>query len=215
MKTFLNENKIFLLLYLLFFICGAGIIGVFEKGDEILYFSSLHNSFFNQFFRWTSFIAEAPAFVLVFLLVLFSGYGHGLLLLLNLSVNALAVQFLKLAVFPNQVRPVVFFQGKSPLDFVPGVEIFHQHSFPSGHTTIAFALFFMLSLFTKNKKWSIVFFLSALLIGISRVYLLEHFFRDVYAGSLLGMTITTVFWLTFAQSNFYKNLKWKDKALLK
>ncbi len=215
MKTFLKENKIFLLLYLLFFICGAAIIGWFEKGDEILYFNTLHNSFFDQFFRWTSFLAEAPAFLLIFLLILFSSYGHGILLGLNLILNAVVVQFLKLAVFPNQIRPAVFFEGKTPLNFVPGVEIFHQHSFPSGHTTIAFAVFFMLSLFAQDKKWSVVFFFSALLIGIARVYLLEHFFRDVYAGSLLAMAITTVFWLTFAQSDFYRNLKWKDKALLK
>jgi membrane-associated phospholipid phosphatase len=60
-----------------------------------------------------------------------------------------------------------------------------------------------------------LFLFLALLVGISRVYLLQHFFRDVYAGSMVGVVISSVFYLTFVRSGFYNSLHWKDKALLK
>lgn len=215
MKQFVDDSKVFLALYLLFLVIAGALIVKFEKGDEILYFSSLHTPLFDALFKWITRLAEAPAFMLTFVFIFFSSYGKGLLLGINLGLVSGAVQFLKLVVFDDAVRPAVFFEGKAQLNFVEGVQIFTQNSHPSGHTAIGFAVCFMLCLFTKNKYLKVVFFFLALLIGVSRVYLLQHFLRDVYVGSLLAMVITTVFWLTFAQSSFYQNLKWKDKAVLK
>lgn len=215
MKKLVSENIVFLGLYFLFLVAGAYLIIALEKGDEILYINNLHNRFGNEFFKWASRLAEAPAFALIFLFMLFSSYGKGLLLGINLGLVSGTVQFLKLIVFNDSVRPAAFFQGKAQLNFIEGVQVFTQNSHPSGHTAIGFAVCFMLSLFTSNKYLKAVFFFIALFIGVSRVYLLQHFFRDVYVGSLLAMAITTVFWLTFAQSSFYQNLKWKDKAVLK
>lgn len=215
MKKLVSENIVFLGLYFLFLVAGAYLIIALEKGDEILYINNLHNRFGNEFFKWASRLAEAPAFALIFLFMLFSSYGKGLLLGINLGLVSGTVQFLKLIVFNDSVRPAAFFQGKAQLNFIEGVQVFTQNSHPTGHTAIGFAVCFMLSLFTSNKYLKAVFFFIALFIGVSRVYLLQHFFRDVYVGSLLAMAITTVFWLTFAQSSFYQNLKWKDKAVLK
>ena len=71
-----------------------------------------------------------------------------------------------------------------------------------------------LPLLTVRRVVQTVIVVLALLVGISRMYLLEHFLTDVYFGSLLGMGITAAFYLTFGESDFYRNLKWKDKALL-
>lgn len=215
MKQFVERGKTFLLLYVLFAIAGGAIIAVFEHGDEILYANSLHNPFADDLFKWITKLAEAPAFLLAFLFVFFSSYGKGLLLSINLGLVAGVVQFLKLIVFEGTARPAVFFENKVALRFVDGVEVFRHNSFPSGHTAIGFATFFMLALFTENRLLKMVFFVTALLIGISRVYLLQHFFRDIYAGAFIGVSVTALFWLTFAQSNFYNNLTWKNKAVLK
>lgn len=215
MKQFIKENGIFLGLYLIFLIVGAVIIAAVEKGDEILYFNSLHNQWFDELFKWITRLAEAPAFALILLFIFFSSYGKGLLLGINLGLVSGAVQFLKLIVFSDSMRPAAVFQGKVPLNFVKGMEVFTQNSHPSGHTAIGFAVCFMLCLFTKNKALKAVYFGVALLVGVSRVYLLQHFFRDIYVGSLLAMSITTVFWLTFARSEFYQSIPWKDKAVLK
>ena len=78
----------------------------------------------------------------------------------------------------------------------PEVAIYYEssYSFPSGHATIAVALYgfviYLIMHFTKNiqKKFNIFFIGSIfiLLIGISRIYLGEHYISDVYSGYLIG-----------------------------
>ena len=213
MKSFIIKNRFFLALYLLFLITGGALIITYEKGHEILFFSSLHTPFFDMVFKYTTQLAEAPMLFLILLVAVRFSYGKGLLLILNTLLVFAVTALLKNLVFSDHVRPSVFFEGKAPLNFVQGVEIYRYHSFPSGHTSSAFALFFMMSLLVKDKRFAPLFFALALMVGISRVYLLEHFFHDVYAGSIIGVLTTTVFYLTFAQSGFYKSLTWKDKAL--
>lgn len=215
MKNFVQQNKIFLSLYLLFLIVGAGLISRYEQGHDILFFNRLHTPFSDVVFKYITQLAEAPMLFLIIIVAVRFSYGRGLLLginaLLVFAITALFKNFL----FAGHVRPSVFFEGKEQLNFVQGVEVYRYYSFPSGHTSSAFALFFMLSIFVKDKRWAPVFFLLALMVGVSRVYLLEHFFHDVYAGSLVGVITTAAFYLTFAQSKFYKSITWKDKALLK
>lgn len=213
MIKFLQHNKIFLSLYILFLIGGAFILFEYEKGDEILYANDLHTPFLNQFFKWTTHFAEWPILLFMLIVAIRFSYGRGLLLLVNNTIVLVVTQFLKHIVFPDQNRPSVFFENKLLLNFVEGMEINRYNSFPSGHTAGAFAFFFMLSILVKDKRWSPVFFTAALLVGVSRVYLMQHFFRDVYAGSLVAVSITSVFYLTFVQSGYYNNLHWREHSL--
>ncbi len=215
MKEFLRQNYLFLSLYLLFLIVGGIVLFKYEKGQDIIYFNALHNSTLNYVFLYLTKLAELPSIILIFLITLFYSYGKGLILLANNLTVFGVVQLLKKGVFAAEIRPSVFFENKIQLDFIQGLDILRHNSFPSGHTAGAFALFFMLSIMIKDKRWSVLFFFLALLIGISRVYLLQHFFRDVYAGSIVAVVVSSFFWLTFAQSGFYQNLWWKDKSLFK
>lgn len=212
-KELISHNRIFLSLYLLFLVVGGLLIGTMEKGHEILYFNSLHTPFFDQFFKWTSEMAEWPLILFILVVAIRVSYGKGLLMGINSLVNLAIVQLLKWIVFANQVRPSVFFEGKAQLNFVDGVRVEHFHSFPSGHTAAAFALCFMATILIHDKRWTILFFILALLVGIARVYLLQHFFRDVYFGSMVGVVFTAIFYLAFESSSFYQNLSWKDKSL--
>ena len=62
----------------------------------------------------------------------------------------------------------------------------YWNSFPSGHTACAFAIYFCLSMMVKNNWLKFFFFFLALLTAFTRVYLSQHFFMDVYGGSLVG-----------------------------
>ncbi|UUZ83211.1 phosphatase PAP2 family protein [Paenibacillus sp. P26] len=59
-----------------------------------------------------------------------------------------------------------------------------DHSFPSGHTTAIFSLTVPL-MFTG--PWALAFLLPlASLVGLSRIYLGQHYPSDCLAGSLIG-----------------------------
>lgn len=60
-------------------------------------------------------------------------------------------------------------------------------SMPSGHATIAWAIAIILA--KKEKRYKNYFYLLAVLICISRVYLGRHFPSDVIVGGIVGATI--------------------------
>lgn len=64
-----------------------------------------------------------------------------------------------------------------------------DYSFPSGHTTAGFTIATILSL--NIPSFSILFYLIAITIGISRMYLGVHYPTDVIAGIILG-TVTSI-----------------------
>lgn len=65
-----------------------------------------------------------------------------------------------------------------------------SYSFPSGHTTAAFAAAGILSKYFK--KYSVLFFTIAILIGFSRLYLYVHYPTDVIAGAILGLVCSRI-----------------------
>lgn len=76
--------------------------------------------------------------------------------------------------------------------------MYSQNSFPSGHSTSAFCLFFCLCIISPKVWQKIFFFCLAILIGFSRVYLSQHFFEDIYVGSIIGVGFSfTIFYIHF------------------
>ena len=67
----------------------------------------------------------------------------------------------------------------------PIISLPTDYSFPSGHTTAAFAAATAL-LLCKNRRFGIPTLIIAILIAFSRLYLYVHFPSDVLAGMILG-----------------------------
>lgn len=118
-------------------------------------------------------------------------------------------------------RPLMFLEINGldvKVNFIEGIQLYTgQTSFPSGHTMSAFALYGLVAfLFPKKKLWGILFFSIALLTGISRIYLVQHFFQDVYLGALIGLGLAAVFYLgqkrISVEENHWSNFSlWKNK----
>ena len=65
-----------------------------------------------------------------------------------------------------------------------GIELSLDYCFPSGHTAVTFCAAAVLIIFYRAKAVPAV--VLAFLIGISRIYLGEHYVTDVAAGMVIG-----------------------------
>ncbi|UKN02179.1 phosphatase PAP2 family protein [Paracrocinitomix mangrovi] len=104
-------------------------------------------------------------------------------------ISGLLAQFFKRVIFSTANRPIKIF-GAENLNLVDGVSMHGSYSFPSGHSTAAFALFtFLAFYFRKNSKMQVILGFLAVLVAFSRVYLSQHFYEDILAGSILGIAV--------------------------
>ena len=181
-----------------------------SKAEKHLEFNTFHTPFFDTFFYYFTYLGDGVTAVLVVILLLSVKYRFAIIVGASNIIAALITQFLKHEVFYNAVRPKKYFEGVHDLYFVPGVDNYLYNSFPSGHSTCAFSLYCALSLIVKNKILKFIFFVMAFLVGYSRVYLSQHFFEDVYAGSVIGVSVTLIVYYFVSKIN--KN--WLEQSLI-
>lgn len=180
-----------------FLLGGAYLLMSIDTGDEVLFFSERRTAFGNVFFRVATHLGEFIAFVSVMGILLFFSLRRTLVVGLMGFAVLISGSLLKF-VF-HQPRPKSFFQSRdmiAQLNFVDGVYVNSgATSFPSGHTMGAFALFGLLALFFPRRPLlASLFFLTALSVGVSRIYLVQHFLKDVYLGAILGTMIALLAW---------------------
>ncbi len=157
-----------------------------------MFFSERRTKGLNGFFTFITKIGEHISYVLALILLLFVRFRKALMIpILGLLVGILSLG-LKGAFL--QARPFDYFNKHGTWNQIETVEgivlLTGPSSFPSGHTMSAFALFSFLAL-SLNKGRILNFGLGivALLIGISRIYLVQHFLVDVLAGAFCGLLI--------------------------
>ena len=136
---------------------------------------------------------------LVVLLLLFYRAGWATFLASNLLLSTFIVQPIKHII--GAPRPLTWFAENMPdvsLPLVEGVKMNHWLSFPSGHTTTFFVLFFSLSIIlcAENIKGknilSFLCFLCASFGAYTRIYLSQHFALDIFAGILIAIFSTLI-----------------------
>ncbi len=201
MKSVLKSNLSFLFPFAVFIVAGAIVLFSATKSDLHLTINSFHSHFFDVFFSNITYLGDGVFALSIAIVFLFIKYRYAFIIGLSYALSSLFTQLLKHTLFDNMVRPKKFFEGIHDLHFVPGVENHLLNSFPSGHATTAFALCFSLSLIVKNNSLKFILFVVALLVGFSRVYLSQHFFGDIYAGSLIGVIVTFLVYITIQRSN--------------
>ena len=202
-----------LLIPYLVILCICLVIKLIFKREEIFFKVNGINSPLADFLA--PFVTDLGngwfAVAITMVLALFN-YRKAFIMGTSYAVTSLTAQILKY-IF-EEPRPALYFKDQtSRIHFVKDVDILKLHSFPSGHTVSAFMLAVILTCWSKNKAWGPVFLLIAILVGYSRMYLCEHFFEDVTAGSIIGV-IVTVMWLYWIDNKaFLQRPKWQRGLL--
>lgn len=139
------------------------------------------------FFLYVTYLGDGAFFVIICIILLIYNRRMGILAFASFALSSVLSLFLKTVVFDGSPRPLRFFEHSlSEYHLIEGLDIHSYNSFPSGHTTSAFALFGILAFLDRRKGRGWVYFLIAALTGYSRVYLFQHFVEDVFVGSLIG-----------------------------
>lgn len=149
----------------------------------------LSGPFFSGFFDFISFLGK-DGIILILLSIGLCFFNKtrkvGTVMLLSLAIGALLTNCcFKILV----ARPRPYMDSESiyyKYWLVVGQRVESDKSFPSGHTTAAFAA--MTGIFlTCDKRYSWTAFIFGVLMGIARIYLCVHYPSDVLGGTIVGI----------------------------
>lgn len=197
-RAIYRKTKGFLIPYSLFVI-GAIVFLVFsEKGKEVLMINSFSNPLFDRFFLIITDIGLGGFAVIIALLMMLFSFKWSFLTLLSLVGTGIFTFTFKRILFVSETRPLHHFYYADFSRFIHDAPLIYYNSFPSGHTMTIFAFCFVLSWLSGTVKAGVLLFSLALLVGLSRIYLLQHFGIDVLAGSALGILAASVSILTYS-----------------
>ena len=196
MLKIIQENKGYFALYFVLFISIFTWQYRHDWLDAFFIFSKNRSVFGDTFFKiWTLLGEEYPfiAFTVFFFIIGEKSWawqimiGGFLVLIVSQGLKELF----------SVPRPAVIleeFGYTVDINFVEGVTLLRgSTSFPSGHTMAAFCMWSLLAFRFKGKQMAqIMCLFTAFFVGVSRVYLIQHFPEDALFGSTLGLSIATV-----------------------
>ncbi|MGQ7868618.1 phosphatase PAP2 family protein [Sunxiuqinia sp. sy24] len=182
----------FVYAYGIFLILGIIVFLTTKHGDVVLFINRYSRIEWDGFVEFLTDLGLGTYVAGAMVALLFWKIRYGLTGLVTLGLVGIFTNLLKKGVFDERMRPFNYFYYDDFHRFIYTVELNYHYSFPSGHTMTIFAAMSLLAYFA-GKRWAgLFFFMTALVIGFSRIYLLQHFFLDVYVGSFVGVICTVL-----------------------
>jgi len=190
----IKKNIGALSIFIIFFIVGVAFVIAYPKLEIQYYVNSFYHPVASFIFQFITHLAEGWFTVPLLIILFIYNWRKGLFIGLSYAIASIVVAILKRLVFSNFKRPHGFKEliQNEEYNWLYDVQMPSNLSFPSGHTTVAFCVFFGLALIITNKKIGSALIVLAVLIGFSRIYLSYHFLIDIVAGSLLGVITALV-----------------------
>jgi membrane-associated phospholipid phosphatase len=207
-----KENMWFFSMYLFLLIIGIYPLIFIPKGDLLLWLNSYHSDSLDKIFVFFSNLGDGISFLYF---ILFLGLFRLKYTLLGATMflgSGAITQIIKHSL--NEPRPIAWFDQSVALNFVEGVRVHSSLSFPSGHTTAGFSIFLFIAIITKFKTAGVIFAILAAFVGFSRIYLVQHFYLDVYFGSIIGVFGSLIFYSLFEKSEKITNSKWYNYSII-
>ncbi len=181
-----KKNRVFFAGYFTLLLFALFLLLSYSKGDGHLLLNPFHNKFLDYIFRGATILGDGIFIIsLAVLLWLLKKKYLAFMIVAGYVISGIPVQIIK--TFINSPRPAIFLKSINYSHFVEGVTLHNYNSFPSGHTASAFSLAVILSIYVKNKWFSVIFLLFAMIVSYSRIYLSQHFLEDVSVGSIIGV----------------------------
>ncbi len=167
----------------------------FSKADLFFGINSHYSAFGDIFMYYITWLGQAEIIIpFLFFLMVFRRFRNWQYFFTALLCNIIPFFIQQgLKYWLNEPRPRALYRGMPGMHFRPEWPVLYTSSFPSGHTVGAFSFFCLLALMldSKYRYVGFLFFVMALSVAYSRIYLTAHFFNDVYFASIIG-TITTM-----------------------
>jgi membrane-associated phospholipid phosphatase len=207
MKQLIINNRYFLLPYLLYLAVFLVFAFSYTKTEMHIWANQIHSPFFDLFFSYATHLGDGTMIAILFVVFLFVKYRYAIAFLIGSLLTSGVVHLFKKLLLEEVYRPSKYFElyETFQLHIIEGVTMRSLQSFPSGHTSTAFNVFLMLALISKNHYLKLALFAMALIVAYSRVYLSQHFFIDLAAGSLIAVLLTVI--------SYYQVLKWNREWL--
>lgn len=209
----ISNSKIPYFLYFYYLIVFSLLIFLISSGENKSYLqiNSFHIKSLDNIMKIITNLGNGMIIIVLILLFVFYRIRFSIYLISTWFFAGMISQFFKIIVFYDKLRPAEVFKelGVSIYN-VKGINIHHCHSFPSGHTATAFAVFFGIALFVKNRALGFCMVLIASFVGFSRIYLGQHFLSDVIAGSIIGVLSSIILFGFISNWNY----SWMDKSII-
>lgn len=206
-----SYNPFFLVPFVIWVITGGVLQLIYTQEELFRVMNGSHSGLLDITMSYTTYLGEGAVItvvllVLLFMVPMFRNWWYFTAALASNILPSIVVQTIKRSL--NAPRPLNVFNEASWIHILPDWPRHMSNSFPSGHTCGAFTFFTFLAvlLMPKHKYWGLLLFILGVLVAYSRVYLAVHFFKDVYAGSIIGVVATLAI---VAIMNRYKSLFFK------
>ena len=194
------QNPWFMVPTLLYLNASLAIAFFVPHGEEVLWFNHWRFEPLNTIFRFTTLFGEVFAYVGWGLFFMCWRYRLALIIALAGLMTIPTVHVLKRKI--GSPRPATYFEKQARRDalvIVPEDNPVTGHtSFPSGHTFAAFSLYSLVALSAeelfRRRRIGLLMAFLAMLVGLSRIFLAQHFLSDILSGAVLGMVMGSVCW---------------------
>lgn len=209
MKLFLKHNIYFISIYFIlllkigYVLLNEGKVQIHKQINTLV-----GHQFFDIFFKYVTHIGDGAFSIALAIAMFFVNIKKSMYVLITYLFASLTSTIIKNYIYLDTCRPsfAFHFYVREPLKLVDGVEMHTFNSFPSGHSTAAFAVFISLMYMSKNYLVKILCLLIACLAAYSRTYLSQHWLVDIYFGSIIGFSYATLFYFVFYNKNTNSSL---------
>ncbi|MBZ4189937.1 phosphatase PAP2 family protein [Niabella beijingensis] len=193
LRNLTDNNRTLAVFLVTFLILVAAPSLLITKVQSFFWLNFFHSKALDNFFTAYTFVGDGLFSLLLVAFFYFRNRVLAFRILLAFLISGVAAQVLKKIL--HAPRPMAALGSQAYPYFIDGVTHSGYSSFPSGHTTSAFALALVCCLHTRNFGVQLLLLFLACLVGYSRIYLGQHFLPDVFAGMLLGCVTAIIVYL--------------------